>query len=107
MRSLSAVTCLTIVAEQILEQRLLVDVQNAGARGWTLTQAQGQGPRGRRISEIEGGNIRVEVLGSPDVIDRIWQRLEEDYFPNYAITAWSQEVAVARRSRYSGDAEQE
>jgi nitrogen regulatory protein P-II 2 len=101
MKELSTVTCVTIVAEAVLEQRLLDDVQAAGARGWTITAAQGQGPRGRRISEIEGGNIRVEVLGSPDVIERIWRRLEDDYFPNYAIAAWSQEVQVARPTRYT------
>lgn len=100
MKERSTVTCVTIVAEAVLEQRLLDDVQAAGARGWTLTPAQGQGPRGRRISEIEGGNIRVEVLGSPDVVERIWERLEADYFPNYAIAAWSQQVQVARPDRY-------
>jgi nitrogen regulatory protein P-II 2 len=104
-RELSTVTCLTIVAEAILEQRLVNDMQASGARGWTVTPARGKGPRDRRISEIDGGNIRVEVLASPDVIDRIWQYLEDDYFPNYAITAWSQKVQVARASRYADDAD--
>jgi nitrogen regulatory protein P-II 2 len=101
MKELATVTCLTIVAEAVLEQRLLSDVQAAGARGWTITPAKGEGPLSRRISELEGGNIRVEVLGAPNVINRIWQLLVADYFPNYAIAAWSHEVHVARPERYT------
>ena len=96
----STVTCLVIVAESIVEQRLLVDLTECGARGWTLTAAQGHGPRNRRVSEVEGGNIRVEVLADDDVIGRIWQRLETKYFPNYALAAWSYPVTVARQERY-------
>jgi hypothetical protein len=103
MTQLSPVTCLTIVAESILERRLLDDLRAAGALGWTLTPAQGVGPRGRRVSEIEGGNIRVEVLAEEDVIDRIWSLLEEQYFPDYAMAAWSQTVNVARPQRYTGN----
>lgn len=103
MNHLSPARCLVIVAEFVLQQRLIDDLSRAGARGWTLTSAQGEGPRGRRISEIEGGNVRVEVLGSPDVIDRIWVVLEEQYFPNYAVAAWSFDVNVARPDRYVDD----
>jgi hypothetical protein len=107
MNRLSAVKCLVIIAEFVLQQRLLEDLSEAGARGWTLTAAQGQGPRGRRISEIEGGNVRIEVLGSSEVIDRIWVILEERYFPNYAVAAWSHDVNVARRDRYVDDSNSE
>ena len=107
MNHLSAVTCLVIVAEFVLQQRLVDDLNEAGARGWTLTAAQGQGPRGRRISEIEGGNVRIEVLGSTEVIDRIWTILEDRYFPNYAVAAWSYDVNVARHDRYVDDSSTE
>ena len=46
------------------------------------------------MSDLEGGNIRVETLVSEDDAERIWNRLARDYFPNYAITAWTQEVQV-------------
>lgn len=96
----STITCLVIVAESIVEQRLLADLTECGARGWTLTPAQGHGPRNRRVSEIEGGNIRVEVLGDDDIVGRIWEMLEAKYFPNYAVAAWSYPVSVARPARY-------
>ena len=43
MSELSEVTCVVIVAEAIVEPRLLDDLVACGVRGWTLTPAQGQG----------------------------------------------------------------
>lgn len=97
-----SVVCVTIVAESILEARLIDDLRVAGALGWTITSARGEGPRSRRVSDFEGGNVRVETLVSEDVAERIWARLAEAYFPNYAITAWTYAVHVARPGRYRG-----
>lgn len=96
----TTVTCFTIVAESVLESRLLQDLADAGARGWTVTAARGRGPRGRRVSEVEGGNVRVEVLVSSESAARIWDVLQRAYFPHYAVTAWTSEVSVARGERY-------
>ncbi len=97
-----SVVCVTIVAESILEARLVEDLRAAGALGWTIASARGEGPRGRRVSDIEGGNVRVETLVAEDVAERIWTRLADSYFPNYAITAWTYNVQVARPDRYRG-----
>lgn len=96
------VTCMVIVAESVLEQPLLRDLSACGALGWTITASRGRGPRNRRVSELEGGSIRVETLVSPAVAERIWDILEERYFASYAITAWQQPVTVARSARYTG-----
>lgn len=96
------VTCVVIVAESILEGHLVRDLAECGALGWTITASRGHGPRNRRVSEVEGGNIRLETLVSPDVAARIWDRLEQSYFANYAITAWQYDVTVARMDRYTG-----
>jgi hypothetical protein len=96
------VTCMTIVAEAVLEPGLLRDLASCGALGWTVTASRGHGPRNRRVSELEGGNIRVETLVSPAVAELIWEVLEERYFASYAIAAWQHEVVVARTERYTG-----
>lgn len=96
------ITCMVIVAESILEQNLLRDLAECGALGWTVTASRGHGPRNRRVSELEGGNIRVETLVSAEVAERIWHLLEERYFPDYAIAAWQHDVRVARTQRYTG-----
>lgn len=100
------VVCVTIVAESIVESRLIEAIRGAGARGWTLTPARGKGPRDRRVSDIEGGNVRIETLVSEDVAERIWDVLASDFFPNYAIAAWTYQVQVARMDRY-GNCEDE
>lgn len=94
------VVCVTIIAESFVENRLLESLQDSGARGWTVTAARGMGPKHSGLSEVEGGSIRVEVLASARVAERIWQMLKDDYFANYSITAWEYPVSVARGDRY-------
>lgn len=90
----------TIVAESLLEERLLKDLEVAGARGYTLTAARGAGARGVRSSEWEGGNVRIETLVSAAVAQRLLERLAEAYFPHYAVVAWVETVEVVRGDRY-------
>ena len=101
MPDFSRVTCLTVVAESLVQDRLLQSLQECGAQGWTVTMAQGHGPSAHGVSGIEGGNVRVETLVSGDVAARIWVVLERDFFPHYAVSAWAYDVSVARLARYS------
>jgi nitrogen regulatory protein P-II 2 len=101
MSDFSSVTCLTIVAEGVLEERLLALVERCGARGWTVSMAQGHGPSHHGVSAIEGGNVRIETLVADDVASRIWGGLESDFFPHYAVSAWAYDVRVARIARYA------
>lgn len=98
----NTVVCVTIVTESVVEARLLRDLRECGAQGWTITPARGEGPRDRRMSDVDGGAIRVETLVPPSVAEQIWQRLQDGYFADYSVTAWSHEVNVARLERYSG-----
>lgn len=95
--------CLTIVAESLIEQRVVDDLRACGARGWTITASRGVGPSNRRVSELEGGNIRIDVIVDESVCERIWDALEREYFSDYAVTAWLSDVEVARPERYSHD----
>lgn len=101
MSSEGSVVCVTIVAESIVESRLLDDLAVSGARGWTVTPSRGMGPRHTGLSELEGGSVRIEVLASSSVAARIWTVLREHYFDNYSIAAWEYPVTVARIDRYT------
>lgn len=101
MTNFSGVTCVTIVAEAVIEDRLLEALAASGARGWTVSMAQGHGPSAHGVSGIEGGNVRIETLVGDDVATRIWDMLERDFFPHYAVSAWAYEVRVARLARYA------
>lgn len=91
----------TIVAEAVLEERLVRELRALGARGWTLSQARGEGSRGTRTSDLEGGNVRIETLVAPEVAERILDRLAERYFANYALVAFAQTVEVVRGEKYA------
>jgi nitrogen regulatory protein PII len=91
----------TIVAEALLESRLLGDVRDCGARGFTLTEVRGEGSRGVRASEWEGRNVRIETLVAPDVADRILAHVAEVYFPRFAVVAWVEVVEVVRGDKYA------
>ncbi len=94
------VTLVTIVAEAIVEARLLKALKEAGAHGWTVTTARGEGPRNRRVGDLEGGNVRIETLVSEPVAAAIMHCLAEDWFPHFAVAAWTQPVQVTRLERY-------
>jgi len=93
-------TLITLVAESGLENRLLAMVTEQGARGYTVSTAHGEGPRGDRASDISGGNIRLETVVTAEVAQGILAKLESDYFPHYAVTCWISDVQVIRDDRY-------
>lgn len=90
----------TIVAERILKDRIVADVLGAGARGFTITDAYGKGSRGVRASEWEGPDVRIEVVVSQEVADRIMTHVSTTYFKHYAVIAYMQTVEVVRGDKY-------
>ena len=91
---------LTVVAEAELETRLVTLVQAKGASGHTISPAHGEGPRGRRAGDLLGGNIRLETVVSPEVLESIIQALEADYFPHYAVSCWVADIEVIRQEKF-------
>lgn len=91
----------TIVAEAVLAEALIVALERVGVTGYTVSDARGRGSRGRRTGEIPGENVRIETLTGADVAERILDMLAERYFPEYAIAAWVTDVAVVRGEKYA------
>jgi hypothetical protein len=94
------VALLTVVAESVLAERLVELLKAHGASGYTLSDARGEGSRGRRVGEIPGDNVRVEVLVAPAVADRLLGALAASYFADYAVVAWITDARVARGEKY-------
>ncbi len=92
-------TLLTIVAEEVLEQRLIRDMHQHGIAGYTITRARGEGARGMREGAA-GSNIRVETVTTDELANTLLEHLHATYFTNYAIVAWLAEVRVARPEKY-------
>lgn len=92
--------CLTIVAEAVVERRLLDDLTAVGAKGWTVSSGHGRGSGLVRASEWEGANIRIDSVGSQELIDRLLEMLARDYFPHFAVVAWTTPVNVVRPGKF-------
>jgi nitrogen regulatory protein P-II 2 len=90
---------LTIVAESVLEDRLVREILARGASGYTASRAHGQGSRETRASAL-GGNVRIEVVVDEAIERDLLALLARDYFPSYAVIAWSHEVSVVRGAKY-------
>lgn len=93
-------TLLTIVAETLLKDRLIHEVRQAGAKGFTITEVSGEGSRQRRVSEILGDNIKLEVITKRETAEIILAGLQRDFFPRYAVIAYMSEVQVVREEKY-------
>lgn len=91
---------LTIVGEAALESRLVRDCMALGAKGHTITDAHGAGPRNQRNGDLEGGNIKIEIVTDEQTIEKIVAKLETDYFPHYACSLWVSDVQILRQERY-------
>jgi nitrogen regulatory protein P-II 2 len=102
MSELVPLKLVTIVAERILRSRLIQEVQELGARGFTLTEATGEGSRGVRASEWEGANIRLETIVSPTVATRIVEHIASVYFAHHAVIVYVHDVDVVRGDKYLG-----
>ena len=90
----------TIVAEALLEERLLRAIRERGARGFTLAEVRGEGSRGVRASDWEGKNVRIETLVPAEAAERILAHVAEAYFPHFAVVAWVEDVEVVRGDKY-------
>jgi nitrogen regulatory protein P-II 2 len=102
---MTSLKLVTIIAEAVLEDRLLDDVKRLGATGYTLTEVRGEGSRGIRATEFEGCNLRIEVLVSEATAGRILECLADEYFALYAVVAYVADVEVVRGEKYVGPEE--
>jgi nitrogen regulatory protein P-II 2 len=92
---------LTVIAEAVLEERLLRDLREHGTKGYTLDQVRGEGSRGVHASEWEGRNIKVETIVTDEAAQSFLLHLSREYFPKYAVIAYVQDVQVVRGEKYT------
>lgn len=90
----------TVIAEAVLEPYLVADLRRLGAKGYTVCSARGEGTRGQRRGELEGGNIRLEVVVQEAVAGVILEHLSATYFEHYALIAYIDTVSVVRGEKY-------
>lgn len=90
----------TVIAEPVLEQRLVTEIRQLGASGWTVTYGRGEGSRGIHAAEIPGVNVRIETIVSANVADRLVSHMAAHYFVDYEVIAYTTDVGVVRSEKY-------
>lgn len=87
---------LTILTEAVLEDDLVEAITTLGASGYTITEARGRGVHGLRSGKWSAGaNIRIEVVGDPDLCAKITDHLQAIYARNYGLFMYTTPVQVA------------
>jgi nitrogen regulatory protein P-II 2 len=102
MLHLHPLKLITIIAEDDLEARLIAEIKAAGASGYTVAKARGEGSHRARISEWEGENIRIESLVSAATAERIAARLAEKFVDHFSIVFYCSTVEVLRPEKFTG-----
>jgi nitrogen regulatory protein P-II 2 len=91
----------TIVGEALAREPLTTLLDEVGAHGYTSCTVEGSGARGHRAADIEEfANIKVEVVVPPAVAERLMERLEQEFFPHYAMIAYESDVRVRRAVKF-------
>lgn len=92
---------LTIITESILEDIILGDIQQLGAKGYTVLQARGKGARGIRNADWDQSqNIVVEIICTSAVADSIIEHLTKHYYANYAMVIYLSDITMIRPDKF-------
>jgi nitrogen regulatory protein PII len=93
---------LVIVAEEILSKKLIKLIKEAGATGYTVVAAGGEGSRNVRSTGEPSvshtlSNVKIEILvGSRELADKIIHEVERKYYADYSIITYISQVEALR-----------
>jgi nitrogen regulatory protein P-II 2 len=91
---------LTVIAESVVEERLLADLKRWGVRGLTTSRAEGD-PFGSRVADLAGAFVRCECVVPEEVSARVLEGLAASYFGRFKVIAYDHPVRVVRRDKYA------
>jgi nitrogen regulatory protein P-II 2 len=90
----------TIIGDDSVKYRIVKELHEMGATGYTDDLVHGEGARGIRPRHAEPANSKIEVIGTPEVAQRIMSHIAEHYFDNYAMIAFLDDVEVLRGEKF-------
>ncbi len=89
-----------IVAEPVLELRLIAELRQLGATGCSVVDGRGEGSRHGHATDLPGANVRIETIVSPEVADQVMEHVSREYFSHYSFIAYLVDVSVARPAKF-------
>ncbi len=91
----------TIVTEKILEDDLLDQLKKIGVKGFTVTDARGEGARGARSANWDqSSNIRIEIVCDEARAEQIGSFLQKNFYDNYAMIVFTADVTTLRNDKF-------
>jgi hypothetical protein len=94
------VKLVTIIASSELQDRIIEDLRQAGAGGYTIGRASGGGLHGPRLRGLwDTGNVRIESLVSTEVAERVLEQVEQAY-GELSLIAFVQDVEAVPREQF-------
>lgn len=92
---------LVIIAEAVLEKRLVSEVRQAGAHGYTVHDVRGGSDYATREGSWEADRtIEMKVICDELVADKIAAHLLSNYAPHYGLTLFFADVEVMRPDKF-------
>ena len=94
----------TIIGDDDVAYRIVQEIQELGATGYTYAVVHGKGQRGIRPRRAEPSNAKIEVIATAKVAQRILEHIAENYFDQYAMIAFLDDVEVLRGEKFGAAA---
>ncbi|MEO1014707.1 MAG: hypothetical protein AAFX08_05905 [Pseudomonadota bacterium] len=99
-------TKVTIIAERLLQDKLVAKLEDAGAKGYTIVDGGGKGEHFTRASDSASvvnafSIIRIEaILASDETARAIATEIETGFFKQYSGVVYLSQVEVLRPERF-------
>jgi nitrogen regulatory protein PII len=91
---------ITIIGDENVRYRIVKEIKECGATGYTDYIVNGEGARGIRPRHAEPANIKIEVIATPEVAYKILEHMAANYFEQYAMIAFLDDVEVLRGEKF-------
>ncbi|KPK12014.1 MAG: transcriptional regulator [Acidithiobacillales bacterium SG8_45] len=91
----------TIITNDVLEDKLVACVRNRGASGYTILRARGAGSSGEQTGMLDiDTNIKLHVILPPDRMSGLLDDLERLMKQGYHLTVYVSDVSVMGPEKY-------
>lgn len=92
---------LTVITEAAIEEELIRVIKEAGAKGYTISDARGSGHRGDRSGDFgQTANIKAEILCSEATAEELKEKIKNRFFEYYAVIVFTSQVSVLRSEKF-------
>jgi len=91
-----------IVTESYISDDIIQALQKLGVSGYTMMGATGKGERGLRLGNGVSSlykNVKIEVITSAEIAEKVVEKVIEHYFIHYAGIIYLEDVEVVQAKK--------